>query len=1010
MAELTQTNLQELCMYLEELYLEGTLISRIGTNTLISVGSDSTTSQHLQHEATHLTNQIQASNSNSLSLIFTGISASGKSDICKSLLQTFHSPHTYLSTLLDTFTHAITSISYNATQSVKLGAFYFDSSGKIIAYEILRHFLLDTFRVTSRNGFNFHIFYLLAKGAPNETINELFLSGLSGKYLKVQKNLGAEINATKGYEMMMKVFKECGFDCDVIASILELLSAILLVGDLEFVQTGLTTCEVSNQDQLMNISTLLGAQVGKLGDALTHVTLQTKTGRHIKNTLTVEQSRVVCDTLARGLYTKLIDWLITKINNKKNADLKGVKLLKVLEIPGFDNTNEANFESLLVNFSFEKINNMLTSFIIRDKQAEFEKEGIGKVSVDPFDNFNVCHLMLDNFRGILPIIDATCIQKTVDPKVIIKNLNSNCGNSHLFSSGIAISVRASNNCFRIKHHLGQVTYDVTSFKQKNLDRTSFNITEIMYNCQHPALAGKFDRKDKVKSVLRQTSQLLNDIITAIKGSEIFTVHCLKANANHELNLFDRKFVTEQVRYMNLTEIIKLQKYGFKYSEKITDFISKYQSIAGCYRNEKPHQTCKRIMLGFSIPECDYIIGKSKVFFSSADSVAILQKVREISFSKAAIILQKYFKGWRARVQFQNIRKSQIIISSNFRAFCQRKNFLTLRTSANVISKYAKGYQTRNWYYWVLEENARISAVTIISSYFRGWRIRKQFKFSFSGNAKVLIQRFFLNLCRYLYLTRLARNLPSLSPVRFDWPDSPRFMRETSDILFKLFHSWRCELYRGMLLRNPPHLLQMKEKLLANNIFRRKKASYPKSIPLSFQGDRLGLSTNVKWKRIALQTGGFTPIVWDSNVLKVNRTNGKFQERILVVTRQDVLLIDPTNFKLLQQFTLHTLKQISVSTYSDGCFILHLSSLPTVTKSTPLKGDLIFMCPHLIEVVAKTSVAVRELTNRNLPVLIRNEIQISGKDGEKIFVEFVYTKGGQYVSQPKRIGNRLIFTL
>ena len=203
---------------------------------------------------------------------------------------------------------------------------------------------------------------------------------------------------------------------------------------------------------------------------------------------------------------------------------------------------------------------------------------------------------------------------------------------------------------------------------------------------------------------------------------------------------------------------------------------------------------------------------------------------------------------------------------------------------------------------------------------------------------------------------------------------------------------------------------MKEKLLANNIFRRKKASYQKSVPVPFQGERLGLSTNTKWKRVALQTGGFTPIVWDSNVLKVNRTNGKFQERILVVTRQDILLIDPTNFKLLQQFTLHTLKQISVSTYSDGCFILHLSSVPTVSKSSPMKGDLIFMCHHVIEVVVKTFLAVREVTNRSLPVFVGNEVEVLGKDGEKICVEFVYTKGGQFVAQPKRQGNKLTFTL
>ena len=1005
--ELTQTSLQELSSSLERLFLQGTLLSRIGTNALVSVSSNSTP----KHDVTQLSNRILSSQSSSIALLVTGVSASGKSELCNALLQTFQCSHTYAHALLDTFTHSITPHSYNATRAIKLAAFHLDSTGVIRGYEIIRHLLLDRFRVTSRVGFSFHCFYLLAKGAPIETQSELFISEIRGKYLDpVSDCSGADIDAKKGYEMMMKVFKECELSCDVIASILELLSAILLVGDLEFSETGLTTCEVSNQEQLTNIATLLGAQKDKLGDALTHVTLQTKTGGQIRNSLTADQSRVACDTLSRELYGRLIEWIIGLVNRRGNEKSKCVKVLNILEVPGFENGTENNFEALMINFAFEKINNMMTSFLIRERQLELAKEGISKVSVEPFDNFNLCQLLVDNFRGILPIIDSTCGQTTADPKAIIKNLNSNCGSSHLFASGIAIGVRTSGNCFRIQHHLGFVTYDVTSFKQRNIDRSSVNLIDMLSECQHPCLIGKFNRRDKLRSVIRQTREVVNEIIISLKGSEFFSLYCLNSNPSLEIGIFDRKYVSEQTKYFNLTELIKLVKIGFTFSENISDFLEKYRSIAGFYKNERPGQACRRILLGFSIAETEYLIGATKIFFSSSDTLDILEQVREISLSRSACVIQSYTRAWITRARFKKIRESQIVIASNFRAYRERKHFLSLRSAADIICKYVRGYQTRNWYYWVQEEREILWAVTVIASFYRGWKVRTKYKFRFTGNAKVLIQRFFLNFCRYLYLRRLARSLPSLSPVRFDWPDCPSFLKETSDILFKLFHSWRCELYRGMLFKNPGLLQSMKEKLLANNLFRRKKASYPKSIPFHFQGDRLGLSSNSKWKRVALQTGGFTPIVWDSNVLKVNRTNGKFQERILVVTRQDVLLIDPANFKLLQQFTLHTLKQISVSTYSDGCFVLHLSSLPTIGKPTNTKGDLVFMCPYLVELVAKTAIAVRELTNRNLPVLIRNEIEITGREGEKLIIEFQYLKGGQFVTHPKRHGNRLIFTL
>ena len=478
--------------------------------------------------------------------------------------------------------------------------------------------LLDSFRVTSRNGTNFHCFYLLANGAPTQTIKELFLGGLSGKYVRIQKDLGAEIDAKKGYEVMMKVFKECGFDCDTIASVLELLSAILLIGDLEFVQTGLTTCKVSNEDQLANISTLLGAQKAKLADSLTHVTLQSKTGGRIKNSLSIVQARIICDSLSRCLYSKLIGWIIQKINNRPESESKGVKWLNVLEIPGFENGTETSLESLLINYTFEKINNMVTSFLIRERQLEFEKEELQTLKLQPFDNFNICHLLVDNFRGILPVIDTSCMQKNVDPKATIKHLNSTCGNSVLYASGIAISVRASNNCFMIKHHLGHVCYDVTNFKQKNLDRPSYNLTELLAECQHPCLVAMVDRKEKVRSLIKQTREILNDITNTIKGSEIFNVHCIGSNPKLELGLFDRKCVTEQVKYMNLTEMVKIQNSGFPFSENITSFLEKYQSLAGIYSNKSPRETCRRLLLGFNIQDSEFLLGKTKVFFSTLD--------------------------------------------------------------------------------------------------------------------------------------------------------------------------------------------------------------------------------------------------------------------------------------------------------------------------------------------------------------------------------------------------------
>lgn len=44
--------------------------------------------------------------------------------------------------------------------------------------------------------------------------------------------------------------------------------------------------------------------------------------------------------------------------------------------------------------------------------------------------------------------------------------------------------------------------------------------------------------------------------------------------------------------------------------------------------------------------------------------------------------------------------------------------------------------------------------------------------------------------RRQFLHGLAHNLPSESPLSKDWPSGPRYVRESSNVLRKIYHKWR----------------------------------------------------------------------------------------------------------------------------------------------------------------------------------------------------------------------------
>lgn len=94
------------------------------------------------------------------------------------------------------------------------------------------------------------------------------------------------------------------------------------------------------------------------------------------------------DALAKSLYDRLFQWIVTRIN--KAIDTHGYSGRKntigVLDIYGFEVLQKNSFEQFCINFCNEKLQQLFIELTLKSEQEEYAREGIAWVEVSYFNN------------------------------------------------------------------------------------------------------------------------------------------------------------------------------------------------------------------------------------------------------------------------------------------------------------------------------------------------------------------------------------------------------------------------------------------------------------------------------------------------------------------------------------------------------------------------------------------------------------------------------------------------
>nr|XP_006819606.1 PREDICTED: unconventional myosin-X-like [Saccoglossus kowalevskii] len=611
------------------------------------------------------------------------------------------------SPILEAFGNAKTIYNNNSSRFGKFIQLQFSEKGNIAGGKI-KDFLLEKNRVVGQNPQerNYHIFYSLLAGASPEMQEKLKLSSANAfHYLNQSGCITDEfIDDKTNFDSIMEAMRVMRFREDEIMDIFQVLSAVLHIGNMDFITAG--GAQISDKGALETVAGLLHLDEYQLNDVMTQKSMILR-GEEILTPLEIDQAKDSRDSLAMNLYARCFEWIIKKIN----CTIKGSEnfcSIGVLDIFGFENFEVNRFEQFNINYANEKLQEYFNKHIFSLEQHEYNTEGIRWVDIDWSDNCE-CLDLVQRKLGILALID----EESRFPKGTDQSMLTKLHRAH-YENAYYIKPRITNSKFGIKHYAGDVFYESNGFLEKNRDTFRDDLLMALKESRSDFIYDLFENVKALKAnntktirkkatVSAQFKESLNSLMNTLSSCNPYFVRCIKPNSKKLPEIFEAQLVMNQLKYSGMLETVKIRRAGFPVRRCFEDFVRRYKMlIPSQHASEEMPEICLYILEKYDENRKNWQLGKTKVFLREQLEYQ-LEVEREKQLHAYATVIQAYTKMFVSRKKFRKIVFQIVAIQKTFRAYFYRKQYLRTRKAIIRLQCFGRSIMARNVYLKKLEE-------------------------------------------------------------------------------------------------------------------------------------------------------------------------------------------------------------------------------------------------------------------------------------------------------------------
>uniref|UniRef100_A0A8C3Q0M9 Unconventional myosin-VI n=1 Tax=Chrysolophus pictus TaxID=9089 RepID=A0A8C3Q0M9_CHRPC len=600
----------------------------------------------------------------SQSIIVSGESGAGKTENTKFVLRYLTESYgtgqdiddriVEANPLLEAFGNAKTIRNNNSSRFGKFVEIHFNEKNSVVG-GFVSHYLLEKSRicVQGKEERNYHIFYRLCAGAPEDIREKLYLSSpdsfrylnrgctryfatketdkqilqnrKSPEYLKAGSLKDPLLDDHGDFNRMCTAMKKIGLDDAEKLDLFRVVAGVLHLGNIDFEEAGSTsggcTLKARSQPALECCATLLGLDEEDLRVSLTTL----PRGR-------VEQANNARDALAKTVYSHLFDHVVNRVNQCFPFETSSF-FIGVLDIAGFEYFEHNSFEQFCINYCNEKLQQFFNERILKEEQELYQKEGLGVNEVRYVDNQDCIDLIEAKLIGVLDILD----EENRLPQPSDQHFTSVVHQKHKDHFRLSIPRKSKlavhrnirdDEGFIIRHFAGAVCYETTQFVEKNNDALHMSLESLICESKDKFVRQLFesntnnnkDPKQKAGklsfiSVGNKFKTQLNLLLEKLHSTGSSFIRCIKPNLKMTSHHFEGGQILSQLQCSGMVSVLDLMQGGFPSRASFHELYNMYKK----YLPEKlarldPRLFCKALFKALGLNEIDYKFGLTKVFF------------------------------------------------------------------------------------------------------------------------------------------------------------------------------------------------------------------------------------------------------------------------------------------------------------------------------------------------------------------------------------------------------------